>query len=420
MGLNTGLALYSHSRLFQYKTTVYPEVPTSEVAPDAAESFEISPDKLSVTFKLKGDVKLDARAPTNGRPLNSGDVVFSWNKYTAQSPYRKDLNNSLNPFGPVVGVSAPDDKTVVFKLAFPYVAIVPFLAYPRYGQIQPKEADGGYNPQVEARGSGPWRLEKYQQDVEMRFSRNPDWYNKGKPYFDTMSYRFIPEYATVLSQFRAGQIWEYNNAGNYSLIHADDILPLKRDVPKLNMIQTPSYQRTANVIFFGSKPGSPWADARVRQAASMLLDRDLILDAFFATKNFVDAGSAGRQALAHPHPGRRDAVLGGPQDRRLRSVLEVLQARPRRGQGAAQGRRIQRPREAALDDLHPHLPRQVHGDLQSDDDGVRRLRVHDAEAAEHPGLPGRLHLGQRQVRRRHQLDHYRLPGHRRPDPEQLR
>ena len=36
----------------------------------------------------------------------TGDVVFSWNKYAAQAPNRKDMVNSLNPFGPVVGVSA--------------------------------------------------------------------------------------------------------------------------------------------------------------------------------------------------------------------------------------------------------------------------------------------------------------------------
>jgi ABC-type transport system substrate-binding protein len=131
VGLNTGLALHVHSRLFQYKPTVYPTVPTTEVAPDAADSYEVSPDKLTVTFKLKGDVKFDARPPTSGRALTASDVVFSWNRYAAQSPNRKDMVNSLSPFGPVLGASNPDDKTVVFKLAFPYVPIVGFLAYPR-------------------------------------------------------------------------------------------------------------------------------------------------------------------------------------------------------------------------------------------------------------------------------------------------
>jgi len=291
VGLNSGLALHVHSRMFQYKPTVYPDVPTTEVAPDAAESYELSPDKMTLTFKMKGDVKFDSRAPTNGRPVTAEDVVFSWNRFAAQAPNRKDMINSLNPFGPVLSATSTDSKTVVFKLAYPYVPIVGFLAYPRYGQIQPKETDSGaFNPETESRGSGPWRIDRFVQDVELRFVRNPDWYNKGKPFFDAMSYKFLPEYATVLSQFRSGAIWEYHGAGGNSLIRSDDVLPLKRDVPKLNMIQTPAYSRTANVIFFSSRPDSPWKDARVRQAASMLLDRDLILDTIYATKNFADAG----------------------------------------------------------------------------------------------------------------------------------
>jgi peptide/nickel transport system substrate-binding protein len=149
-------------------------VPTSEVVPDAAESFEISPDHLQVTFKLKPDVKLDTRPPTNGRALVASDVLFSWNKYATQAPNRKDLVNALNPFGPVASVTAPDERTVVYKLAFPYVPIVPFIVFPRYGQIQPKEADGGYNPQQEMRGSGPWLLDRWEQDVVLRLRKNPN------------------------------------------------------------------------------------------------------------------------------------------------------------------------------------------------------------------------------------------------------
>ena len=76
VGLNSGLALHVHSRLFQYKAVPYPEVPTTDVAPDAAESYEISPDKLSVTFKMKGDVKFDSRAPTNGTSLGGENAAM--------------------------------------------------------------------------------------------------------------------------------------------------------------------------------------------------------------------------------------------------------------------------------------------------------------------------------------------------------
>jgi len=370
VGLNSGLALHVHSRMFQYKPTVYPDVPTTEVAPDAADSYELSPDKMTLTFKMKGDVKFDSRQPTNGRPVQASDVVFSWNRFAAQAPNRKDMINSLNPFGPVLSATNPDEKTVVFKLAYPYVPIVGFLAYPRYGQIQPKETDsGGFNPELESRGSGPWRIDRFEKDVELRFVRNPDWYNKGKPFFDAMSYKFLPEYATVLSQFRSGAIWEYHQAGQNSLIRGDDVLPLKRDVPKLNMIQTPAYSRTANVIFYLegglAVEGRPRAPGGVDAAGPRPDPRHDLRQ-----QELHGPGFAGRQALAHPHPGRRDAVLRGPQVRRLRSVIQVLQARPRRSQGAAQGRRLQRAGEAEVDRIDPHTARPLHADLRRDDAGV--------------------------------------------------
>src|SRR5215218_4842606 len=73
VALNSGLALHVHSRMFQYKPTDYPDVPTTEVAPDAAESYELSPDKMTLTFKMKGDVKFDSRQPTNGRAVQASD-----------------------------------------------------------------------------------------------------------------------------------------------------------------------------------------------------------------------------------------------------------------------------------------------------------------------------------------------------------
>ncbi len=74
---------------------------------------------------------------------------------------------------------------MVYKLAFPYVPIIPFIVYPRYGQIQPKEADGGYDPQNDMRGSGPWIMDRWEKDVVLRFKKNPDWHFKGRPFFDT-------------------------------------------------------------------------------------------------------------------------------------------------------------------------------------------------------------------------------------------
>src|SRR3546814_17899402 len=63
---------------------------------DLAESWEISPDKLQITFKLRPGPKWDARPPTNGRAVDASDVAYSWQEWSARSRDRKStrLNSS--------------------------------------------------------------------------------------------------------------------------------------------------------------------------------------------------------------------------------------------------------------------------------------------------------------------------------------
>ena len=84
-----------------------------------AESYEVSPDKLTVTMKLRQGQKWDARAPTNGRVMDMEDVMFSWNKFAKVNPAAANFLNSRNPSAPVESISAPDARTLVVKLKRP-------------------------------------------------------------------------------------------------------------------------------------------------------------------------------------------------------------------------------------------------------------------------------------------------------------
>jgi ABC-type transport system substrate-binding protein len=74
------MALHAMSRIVRYQVYKYPDRVRSEVIPDAA-SWEISPDGLTYTFKLRPNLKFDPRPPTNGRIMNSADVKWSWEHY---------------------------------------------------------------------------------------------------------------------------------------------------------------------------------------------------------------------------------------------------------------------------------------------------------------------------------------------------
>ena len=80
----------------------------SEVVGDLAESWEVSADKLSITFKLRQGVKWHNKAPVNGRDFDSSDVVANWKRYEAKGGNRAANANSANPNAPIISVTAPD------------------------------------------------------------------------------------------------------------------------------------------------------------------------------------------------------------------------------------------------------------------------------------------------------------------------
>src|SRR3954464_6240620 len=68
--------------------------PNGDVAGDLAESWETSPDGLTVTFKLKPNAHFHTVAPVNGRGVDAQDVVASWERWKKISGTRSTVDNS--------------------------------------------------------------------------------------------------------------------------------------------------------------------------------------------------------------------------------------------------------------------------------------------------------------------------------------
>src|SRR4051812_34012598 len=75
------------------------------------ESWEWSPDRLQLTFKMRQGVKWHNKSPVNGRVMDTEDILFSWSRFAAKGTDRSFLVNSANPEAPVLSVTASDSKT---------------------------------------------------------------------------------------------------------------------------------------------------------------------------------------------------------------------------------------------------------------------------------------------------------------------
>ncbi len=275
---------FVYSRLLKHKVGKFPTAPDGSVEPDAAESWEISPDLTQVTFKLRANMPFDARPPTNGRMLAASDVKYSWDTFAAKNAARSDVSNAVSPNAPIQSIQAPDERTIVVKMAFPYATPGDIFAWPNYIQIVPKEAETGFDPRRESRGSGAWQMLEYKPSAYVTYKRNPDWYVKDRPFLDGIDAPIVLEYSSGLSQFRAGHLATFP-------VRADDILDTKKSLPQLNMIQNWYVTRSSPYnLSFGYKAGSPFTDPRVRQAVSMLLDRETMQQTLNNTDTFEKQG----------------------------------------------------------------------------------------------------------------------------------
>ncbi len=260
------------------------------IEPNLAESYEVSPDKLQITFKLRPNAKFDPRPPTNARVATAEDIAFSWKMYEASASRRADVANSVNPSAPILSMTASDSQTLVLKTAFPDSTVLSLIATGDKGgelfQVLPKEADGGFNIKEEMRGTGPFYLSDYRPSTGFSYKRNPGYWRQGRPFLDGMETPIITEYAAALSQFKAGNLHTFDE------IRADDVIPTKKSVSEISMYQGQILSPTGH-IFYGFEGGfqkSPFIDERVRQAFSMSMDRNLWIETFFNLANLRTEG----------------------------------------------------------------------------------------------------------------------------------
>jgi ABC-type transport system substrate-binding protein len=282
------VARRGYSQLFRVTDGVLQSTPGT-IDGDAGESWELSPDKLTLTVKLDQRAKYPAIPPVNGRVVDSADVLFTWNRLLEKGNLRGEISNKVNAASPVLNIEAPDAKTIVIKMAQPDVTIFPLLATEVLGgmYILPKEAadEKVIDIQRQAIGTGPYYLTE-NSEVNYRWKRNPNFgrakLTNGEPYIDEIWEPVITDTAAGGAQFRAGKLLEYN-------LPATEVIGAKKENMDLLMRAVPPSTFTER-LYFGTAPDSPFKDDRVRRAFMKTIDRDAFLDAAYNVDKYAAEG----------------------------------------------------------------------------------------------------------------------------------
>jgi peptide/nickel transport system substrate-binding protein len=131
---------------------------------DLADSYDMSPDGMTYTFKLRQGVKFH-----NGKPMTSADVLASFNRYNKVGLARSMFTN-------VDHWDAPDAATFVIhmKKAQPtFVEQLSSFSIPVV--IFPAEQENDAPMQLKTIGTGPWTLDQFVPGSFVRLRRNPDY-----------------------------------------------------------------------------------------------------------------------------------------------------------------------------------------------------------------------------------------------------
>ncbi|CAH1657531.1 ABC transporter substrate-binding protein [Chelatococcus asaccharovorans] len=168
--------------------------------PALATSWEIAPDGLSMTFKLRDGVKWH-----DGKPFTSADVAYSIMEILKQHHPR-----GRGVFAKVTAVETPDPLTAVIKLSEP----TPALLYALAGWESPmlpkhiyEGTDVLRNPANNAPiGTGPFKFVEWQRGSHIILEKNPDYWDKGKPLLDKLFVRIYPEPSARVAAFEAGEL----------------------------------------------------------------------------------------------------------------------------------------------------------------------------------------------------------------------
>ncbi len=167
-----------------------------------AESYQVSPDGKTLTFKLRSGVKWQ-----DGQAFTCADVAFTFDTFLRKySPTSSTLLNDT-----LEGVQCTDDLTAVFKLKAPSMPLLAQLGQMDGGVVLPKHLLEGQDPtkstfNQKPIGTGPFMLSEWVRGDHITLVRNPNYFMKGRPFLDKIIYKIIPNAQAATAAFEAGEI----------------------------------------------------------------------------------------------------------------------------------------------------------------------------------------------------------------------
>jgi peptide/nickel transport system substrate-binding protein len=254
--------------------------PDMKVEPDLATGFE-QPNETTYVFKLRSGVKFH-----NGQAFDAEDVKYTFDRILNPAT----ASSSASLFSTVKSVTVIDPMTVRFELHAPSAPFLAYLATNPYGAIVPR---GVSELNTKPVGTGPFVFESYQPNQVFTLKANPEYYEKGLPYLDSVAFRFFKDQASLTSALRSKAIdmtWFKDPKVSAQIVRTSP-----------DLVSVPGKTTRTFPVWLNMK-APPLNDVRVRRALSLATNRQACLQTVL--------GGSGKVAAMIPesHIGGYDGV----------------------------------------------------------------------------------------------------------------
>ncbi|MFW5838039.1 MAG: ABC transporter substrate-binding protein, partial [Desulfovibrionaceae bacterium] len=223
-----------------------------KLVPGLAESWSVSPDKTTWTFKIRNGVRFH-----DGTPLTAGAVKASLERL-------QDVGSLLKAI-PLKSIDAADDRTLVLTTTEPFAPLAAYLAMGETAPLAASSFDAS-GEVVKPVGAGPFVFESWKAKDEVVTTRNDDYWGP-KAKVSKVVYRCVPDAVTRLAMFRAGDL-------DIAQILPPEAIDSLKASGKFEIMSTPIGRCRMTSLNLAREP---FSDPRVRKAVNLAVNRgDLV------------------------------------------------------------------------------------------------------------------------------------------------
>ena len=264
--------------------------PDLKIVPQLATTWDTAPDGKTMTMTLRPGVTFH-----DGEPLDAAAA-----KYSIERHLRMPGSQRRSEIAPIDSVEVVDALTFKIHLKQPFAPLLAQFADRAGMMVAPQAAERlGAKFATAPVCAGPFKFVERVPQSRIVVERFPDYWNRDQVHLDRIEFQPIPDATVRLTDLRAGQL------DLIERVSPTDLPQIARD-PRLKIGSALSLG--FEDIRFTSRPGSPLADPRVREAFDLSIDRNALNQVVFGGQ-FVP----GNQWVAPSNP---DYVTAYPLPKR--------------------------------------------------------------------------------------------------------